>query len=195
MRMSMCKRGGALLVFVIVIAVIAIVVFLTVWSGYNKAIRYDEAVASQWAQIENQLTRRFDLIPSLMETVKGYQKHEKELFENIAAAKTKYFQAKGVASKARAASVLEGLIPKIIVLQERFPELKANQGFLKFQDQLEGTENRIAVERKRYNDAVRIVNTYRRQLAGRFFCSLAGVEKSEYYEAPEAAQTAPTVKF
>ncbi len=194
--MRMRKRGGALLVFVIVIAVIAIVVFLTVWSGYNKAIRYDEAVASQWAQIENQLTRRFDLIPSLMETVKGYQKHEKELFENIAAAKTKYFQAKGVASKARAASVLESLIPKIIVLQERFPELKANQGFLKFQDQLEGTENRIAVERKRYNDAVRQLNTYQRAFLGRHFCSMAGVvEAGEYFKAPEEKKAVPKVSF
>jgi len=183
------------LTVLIVIAVLALVVFLGIWGGYNKAIRFEEAVQSRWAQVENQLTRRFDLIPNLVATVKGYAKHEKELFENIAQAKTKYFQAQAIPAKAKAASQLEGFLSRLMVLQERFPELKANENFLKLQDQLEGTENRIAVERMRYNEAVRMLNTYNRAFVGRFFCSMAGVKPAEYFKAPEEKKALPKVEF
>ena len=180
-----------------VIVLLILIVFLSIRSGYNKAIRYDEAVQSGWAQVENQLTRRFDLIPNLVETAKGYQKHEKELFENIANARTKYFQAQGqgTAAKAQAAGLLQGALSRLLVLQERYPELKANQNFLNLQDELAGTENRIAVERKRYNDAVRMLNTYARGFFGRFFCNMAGVEKAEYFQAPEEKKAVPKVSF
>jgi len=164
-------------------------------SGYNTVIAMDENVKGKWAQVENQLKRRYDLIPNLVETVKGYAKHEKELFENIAEARTKYFQANSVKDKVASANRLEGVLSRLLLLQERYPDLKANQSFLKLQDSLEGTENRIAVERKRYNDAVQILNTYIRTFFGRFFAAFASVSKAEYYEIPEGEKAVPKVKF
>ncbi|GMT47691.1 MAG: hypothetical protein IEMM0007_1257 [bacterium] len=162
---------------------------------YNRVVTMDEQVTAQWAQVENQLKRRYDLIPNLVETVKGYAKHEKELFENIAEARTKYFQAKTVGQKIQASRGLEGTLSRLLLLKESYPQLKANESFLKLQDSLEGTENRIAVERKRYNDAVRTLNTYRRTVVGRFVASLAGVGEAKYYEIPTAQKETPKVKF
>lgn len=184
-----------ILIFFAVILVIALMAGSWVMSGYNRAITMDEAVKSQWAQVENQLKRRYDLIPNLVETVKGYAAHEEEIFTQLAEARTKYFTAQGPAARAKAATNLESALSRLLMLQERYPELKANESFLKLQDSLEGTENRIAVERKRYNDAVRQLNTFRRTLFGRFFTSLAGVEAAAYYEVPEAEKEAPRVKF
>ncbi len=185
----------AVLIFLAMIAVIAIGIIMYGVGQYNKVISMDEQVKSQWAQVENQLKRRYDLIPNLVETVKGYAKHEKELFENIANARTKYFQAATVRDKIQASQQLEGVLSRLLMLQEAFPQLKANESFLKLQDSLEGTENRISVERKRYNDDVRALNTYRRTVFGRFFASLAGVNEAQYYEIPEAQKEAPKVKF
>jgi len=182
----------------IVLAAIAGIALLTVFWGvgqYNRVIAMDEQVKSQWAQVENQLKRRYDLIPNLVETVKGYAKHEREVFENIANARTKYFQATTVKDKIQASQQLEGALSRLLLLQENFPQLKANESFLKLQDSLEGTENRISVERKRYNDDVRALNTYRRTVFGRFFASLAGVGEATYYEIPQAEKEAPKVKF
>src|SRR5512139_2946241 len=178
----------------IVLGIIAVVVIGIIMYGvgeYNKVIAMDEQVKSQWAQVENQLKRRYDLIPNLVETVKGYAKHEKEVFENIANARTKYFQAQTVKDKIQASQQLEGALSRLLLLQENFPQLKANESFLKLQDSLEGTENRIAVERKRYNDDVRTLNTYRRTVFGKFFASLAGVGEAQYYEIPQAEKEAP----
>ena len=182
-------------IILIVLGVVLVGGFFIVWGGYNKAIRLDEAVQERWAQVENVLVRRFDLIPNLVETVKGYATHEKELFTHIADVRTKYFQADSIAGKAKAAGQLQGALSRLLMLREQYPQLKANQGFLKLQDQLEGTENRIAVERKRYNEAVRAVNTYKRSFFGRSFCDMAGVEKAEYFEATEEQKVAPKVKF
>ena len=179
----------------IVVGVIGLILAGVVVSGYNKAVRLDEQVPEKWAQVENQLKRRFDLIPNLIETVKGYAKHEKEIFDNVAEARTRYFQAGATAQKAQAAGQLERALSRLLMLQERYPDLKANESFLKLQDQLEGTENRIAVERNRYNESVRAVNTYRREFTGRFFCSWVGVEQAEYFEIPEAEKETPKVKF
>ncbi len=182
----------------IVLGVFVIVaIFALMWliGGYNKVITMDENVKGKWAQVENQLKRRYDLIPNLVETVKGYAKHEKELFENIAEARTKYFQAGDIKGKIEGANRLEGVLSRLLLLQERYPELKANQSFLKLQDSLEGTENRISVERKRYNDAVQILNTYIRTFFGRFYAAFAGVSQAEYYEVPETEKAAPEVKF
>jgi LemA protein len=178
-----------------VIAVLAIGAVMYGVGEYNKVVAMDEQVKSQWAQVENQLKRRFDLIPNLVETVKGYAKHEKELFENIANARTKYFQANTVQGKVQAANQVEGLLSRLLVLRETYPQLKANESFLKLQDSLEGTENRIAVERMRYNDLVKVLNTYRRTVFGRFFASLAGVNEAQYYEVPQAEKETPKVKF
>ena len=190
--------GKGLKVTLIVVGLLVLFafgVFSWVIGGYNKAVAMDESVTASWAQVENQLKRRFDLIPNLIETVKGYARHEKELFENIAQARTQYFQAKGVGEKALAAGQLEGMLSKLLLLREAYPELKANESFLKLQDSLEGTENRIAVERKRYNDAVRVLNTFIRTFMGRFFAGIAGVSAAEYYEIPEGEAETPKVSF
>jgi LemA protein len=188
-------KVGTGIIIMIVLVVLLLTIFFAVWGGYNKAVRFDEAVQARWAQVETVLVRRFDLIPNLVETVKGYATHEKELFENIAEARTKYFQSPSIAQKAQSASQLQGFLSRLLVLREQYPELKANQNFLKLQDQLEGTENRIAVERKRYNEAVRAVNTYARSFFGRSFCSMVGVEKAEYFEAAEEQKVTPKVNF
>ncbi len=182
----------------IVVGVVLLFAFMTFsWfrSGYDNVIAMDENIKGSWAQVENQLKRRYDLIPNLIETVKGYASHEKELFENIANARTKYFQANTVNDKVKASNQLEGVLSRLLLLREAYPQLKANQSFLKLQDSLEGTENRIAVERKRYNEAVQILNTYIRTFFGRFFASFAGVSSAEYYEVPEGEQATPQVKF
>jgi LemA protein len=183
------------LIVVGVILLFAFMSFSWLRGGYDNVVAMDENVKGKWAQVENQLKRRYDLIPNLVETVKGYASHEKELFENIAEARTKYFQAGSVKGKVAAANKLEGFLSRLLVLRETYPDLKANQSFLKLQDSLEGTENRIAVERKRYNDAVQMLNTYIRTFFGRFFATFAGVSNAEYYEIPEAEKEAPKVKF
>lgn len=182
----------------IIIGILLLVGFSTFrWgiNGYNNVIAMDENIKGKWAQVENQLKRRYDLIPNLIETVKGYAAHEKELFEHIADARTKYFQANSVKEKIQASNQLEGVLSRLLLLREAYPNLKANESFLKLQDSLEGTENRIAVERKRYNEAVQLLNTFRRTFFGRFFASLAGVSSAEYYEIPEAEKEVPKVKF
>jgi len=188
---------GMKTILIVLGALVAIVVAGVLWGvgQYNKVVAMDEQVKSQWAQVENQLKRRFDLIPNLVATTKGYAKHEKEIFENIANARTKYFKADSVAGKVEAANGFERALSRLLMLQEQYPNLKANESFLKLQDSLEGTENRIAVEHKRYNDRVRVLNTYRRTVVGRFIASLAGVEAGQYYEVPKVEQKVPEVKF
>ncbi|MCX5891245.1 MAG: LemA family protein [Deltaproteobacteria bacterium] len=177
--------------------IIAVVVIAGGWliSGYNRVVTMDESVKTAWAQVDNQLKRRYDLIPNLVETVKGYAAHEKEVFEHLADARTKYFQAPDVKGKIEATGDFERALSRLLVLQETYPQLKANETFLKMMDSLEGTENRLSVERKRYNDAVRLLNTHIRTVFGRFFAGLAGVSKAEYYQIPEAEKAAPKVKF
>lgn len=191
----MSKRLKIILVVVGAVLLIGLMAFGKIIAGYNQAIAMDENIKGRWAQVENQLKRRYDLIPNLVETVKGYAGHEKELFENIARARTEYFQAKSLKNKIIAANRLEGTLSRLLLLQERYPNLKANQSFLKLQDSLEGTENRISVDRKRYNDAVQILNTYIRTVFGRFYVMMAGVSSAEYYEIPEAEKAAPKIKF
>ena len=191
----MSKKVKAILTIVIILLLIGFMAFGWVIKGYNRAVAMDENVKGRWAQVENQLKRRYDLIPNLVETVKGYAAHEKELFEHIADARTKYFQADNIQKKVAASNQLEGVLSRLLLLQERYPELKANQSFLKLQDSLEGTENRIAVERKRYNEAVQALNTYARTFFGRFFTSIAGVGNATYYKLPEGQKSVPKVKF
>jgi len=190
--------GRGLKILLIVIGILLLIgfgIFRWVVSEYNKVIVLDENIKASWAQVENQLKRRYDLIPNLIETVKGYAKHERELFEKIAEARTRYFQAKDVKGKVKASNQLEGMLSRLLLLREAYPNLKANESFLKLQDSLEGTENRIAVERRRYNEAVRVLNTYRRTLFGRFFASIADISAAEYYEIPEGEAETPKVKF
>jgi len=195
MEDSMSKQLKAILIIIGIVVVIGVILIGKLISGYNRVIAMDENVKGRWAQVENQLKRRYDLIPNLVETVKGYATHEKELFENIAQARTQYFQAKDVKDKIDSSNRLEGALSRLLLLREQYPQLKANESFLKLQDSLEGTENRIAVERKRYNDAVQTLNTYIRTFMGRFYAAFANVSKATYYEVPKAEQAAPKVKF
>lgn len=189
--------NGVKIALGIVGVIVIIGIIFVAWGigQYNKVISMDEQVKAQWAQVENQLKRRYDLIPNLVETVKGYAKHEKEIFEHIADARTKYFQAQTPAEKIKASNELEGVLSRLLVLREAYPQLKANENFLKLQDSLEGTENRISVERKRYNEAVQALNTYRRTVFGRIFSAIAGIDEAAYYEIPAIEKEAPKVKF
>lgn len=187
--------GRALLMVFGGIVLLTLVAGGCVYSGYNQAITLDEGVKSQWAQVENQLQRRFELIPNLVQTVKGVAGQEEKIFLGVAEARKAYFQANSVNEKARAAGGFESALSRLLVLRESYPALKSDQSFLKLQDQLEGTENRLAVERKRFNDTVRLLNTFTRKLLGRFYAGLAGVEKAEYFEIAEESRATPKVKF
>ena len=166
---------------------------------YNKSVRLDEEVKQGWSEVENQLKRRYDLIPNLVETVKGYAKHEKEVFTHLADARKAYFSAKTVGEKAAASGTLERALSRLMLLKEYYPNLKANQNFMKLQDSLEGTENRIAVARTRYNEAVKLLNAYVRSFFGRFFAGMTGVTQAEFFEIPDEQKQemdkAPEVKL
>ncbi|MEE9293877.1 MAG: LemA family protein [Phycisphaerae bacterium] len=187
--------GKILLILLAVFGGGALLVGGCAYSGYNRAVQFDENVQSQWAQVENQLQRRFELIPNLVQTVKGLAGQEEKIYLGVANARKSYFQAKTVRDKARAAGSFESALSRLLVLREAYPELKSNQAFLKLQDQLEGTENRLSIERKRYNDAVKTLNAYSRKLLGRVYCSLAGVEQAEYFKVAEEAKITPKVDF
>ena len=195
----MKNYGKVWIVLVIILAVILLFgvgIFKWYISGYNRAVGLDEGAKTAWSNVDTSLQRRLDLIPNLIETVKGYASHEKELFENLAKSREKYFQADTRAGKIEASNELSGFLSRLLVLREAYPDLKANQNFLALQDQLEGTENRIAVARTRYNEAAKQLNSYSREFFGSFFCRRAGVEKTEYFEASEKAKTeVPKVQF
>jgi LemA protein len=164
--------------------------------GYNRAVNLEQGAEKAWADIDAALQRRLDLVPNLVETVKGYAGHEKELFENIAKSREKYFQAGNRAGKIEATNELSGFLSRLLMLQENYPQLKANENFRDLQVALEGTENRINVARTRYNEAAKQLNAYSRQFFGSFFCKKAGVEPVEYFEASEQAKTeVPKVEF
>jgi LemA protein len=191
--------GKVWVVLVIVLAVLllfGIGIFRWYIGGYNRAVSLEQNVEKAWADIDAALQRRLDLIPNLVETVKGYATQEKELFENIAKSREKYFQAGSRGGKIEATNELSGFLSRLLMLQENYPQLKANENFRDLQVALEGTENRINVARTRYNEAARQLNTFRRQFFGSFFCKRAGVEKVEYFEATEQAKSeVPKVEF
>lgn len=187
--------GSTLLGLVFVVVIVGLVLGSCAYGGYNKAVKLEENVKSSWAQVENVLQRRYDLIPNLVETVKGYASHEKEIFTDIANARTKYFQAGGQAEKVDAANGLERALSRLLALNENYPDLKAQASFQDLQSQLEGSENRIAVERKRYNDAVNELNIYCRGLVSKIYCGWAKVKSAEYFDIPETAKQVPKVDF
>lgn len=189
-------------VWVVLVAILVVLLLIGLGSfrwyvgGYDKAVNFEEAAKKAWADIDSNLQRRLDLIPNLVSTVKGYAEHEKELFENIAGSREKYFQAGSREGKIEASNQLTGFLSRLMVLQERYPDLKANQNFRDLQVALEGTENRINVARTRYNQAAESLNSYTRQLFGKYFCKKAGVEAVEYFKATEQAKTeVPKVEF
>ena len=184
------------LIVVIVLVVLGLITFSWYIGGYNKAVGLEEATKTAWSNVDAQLQRRLELIPNLVNTVKGYATHEKDLFENIAKSREKYFQASSTAGKIEASNELSGLLSRLLMLQENYPQLKASDNFRDLQVALEGTENRIAVARTRYNEAAKQLNSYARQFFGSFFCKRAGVKSVEYFEATdEAKTTVPKVEF
>jgi LemA protein len=190
------KAWVALVVVLVVLLLLGLGIFSWYIGGYNKAVNLEQGAEKAWADIDAALQRRLDLVPNLVETVKGYASHEKELFENIAKSREKYFQAGNRAGKIEATNELSGFLSRLLMLQENYPQLKANQNFLDLQIALEGTENRINVARTRYNEAAKQLNAYNRQFFGAFFCKKAGVEPVEYFEASEQAKTeVPKVEF
>jgi len=194
------RNLGKAWVVLIVVLIISLLISLGIFGwyigGYNRAVNLEQGAEKAWADIDAALQRRLDLVPNLVETVKGYAEHEKELFENIAKSREKYFQAGTRAGKIEASNELSSFLSRLLMLQENYPQLRASENFRDLQVALEGTENRIAVARTRYNEAGRQLNAYRRQFFGSFFCRRAGVEKVEYFEASEQAKTeVPKVEF
>lgn len=198
--MKNCGKAWAVLIGVLVVLLLVGLGMLGWYiSGYNRAVRLEEGAKTAWSDVETTLQRRFDLVPNLVETVKGYAKHEEKLFESLYKSREKYFEANKTGNRAgqiQAANELGGLLSRLMVLVENYPDLKASQNFLALQDQLEGTENRIAVARRNYNNAAKLLNSYSREFFGSFFCKRADVKPVEYFEASEEAKTeVPEVKF
>lgn len=171
---------------------------------YNTMIEKQEAVTAQWSQVENVYQRRADLIPNLVSTVKGYADFEKETLTAVIEARAKATSVNVDASKLDASSIqnfqaaqdgLSSALSKLMVVVERYPELKANQNFLELQAQLEGTENRITVERKKFNETAQQYNTYIRKFPNNMIAGMFDFEKAEYFEAKEGAEEAPKVEF
>jgi len=190
------KAWIVLIVILVVLVLIGLGIFTWYINGYNRAVNLQQAAEKAWSDIDAALQRRLNLIPNLVETVKGYAKHEEELFKHISDARTKYFQADSRAGQIEASNELSGFLSRLLMLQESYPELKASQNFLALQDQLEGTENRINVARTRYNEAAEALNSYTKQFFGSFFCRRADVEPVAYFEATEQAKTeVPKVEF
>ena len=180
--------GGVLLLILIVGAL-----FMT--GLYNRLVAQDQQVQGAWAQVQNVLQRRADLIPNLVETVKGYAAHEKEVFESVADARSRLAGASSPRQAAEANAALTGALGRLLAIAENYPNLKANENFIRLQDELAGTENRIAVERMRYNDAVRLFNTSIKRFPTRMFAAMFGFKEREYFEAGAEAQQVPKVKF
>lgn len=186
------KKGG-----IVIIAILAIVVImvLSLFGSYNSLVALDESVNAQWANVESKLQRRFDLIPNLVESVKGAMAQEKEVFTAIADARAKMAGARTMDEKVEASSQLEGALGRLLVVTENYPELKSNQNVTALMDELAGTENRISVERDRYNEAVNKYNKEIRKFPKNIMAGMFGFESRPYFEATGDANKAPEVKF
>jgi LemA protein len=185
-------------IWIVLIVIGLVVLMFGGWfiKGLNNAVILDENVNQSWAQVENQLQRRNDLIPNLVNTVKGYMTHERETFTKITELRSQWAKAATTQEKIATANELGGVLSRLLLVAENYPELKANQNFLNLQAQLEGTENRIAVERMRYNRAVQAFNTYQRTIFGRFFTNMRGLtEPRVYFEIEEGVRELPVVEF
>ena len=192
------------IITLLVIAGIALVAFMWVKNSYNKMVLQEEQVTTAWAQVENVYQRRADLIPNLVATVKGYASHESETLEAVVNARAKATQttidptnmtAETMARFQGAQGELSQALSRLMVVVEQYPDLKANQNFLELQAQLEGTENRITVERQKFNETARLYNTTIRQFPKNIFAGMFGFERKAYFEANEGAQNAPVVEF
>jgi LemA protein len=162
----------------------------------NEMVRLNEQVKSNWAQVDVVLQRRADLIPNLVETVKGFAAHEEIVFGDIAKARSALLGARTPQDKMAANGQLDGAIGRLLLVVENYPQLKSNENFLRLQDELAGTENRIAVERKRYNDSIQAYNTYINLFPNNIFAAWSGFQRNNaYFQASEASREAPKVQF
>ena len=191
----MTKGQKTGLIIIGIIALVVIIPLLYLKGTYNGLVRMDEGVKGAWAQVENQLQRRYDLIPNYVETVKGYAKHEKEVFIQVTEARSKVAGAGTIPEKIGANNQLSSALARLLVVVERDPALKANTNFIRLQDELAGTENRIAVERRRFNETVKIYNTKIRSFPTNLVAGMFGFEKAAFFEVPKEKQEAPQVKF
>ncbi len=191
-RMS---SGKKVIIVLAVIAFLAISLYSLVAGNYNRFVKMDVGIKAAWSQVENQLQRRYDLIPNLVETVKGYAKQEKDVLVEVTNARSKVGGAGTVPDKIAANNELSSALSRLMVVVERYPDLKSNQNFMKLQDELAGTENRIAVERMRYNDAVKIYNQEIRTFPANIIAGIFGFKEAAFFEAPKEAKAAPQVKF
>ncbi|MBI4034036.1 MAG: LemA family protein [Candidatus Brennerbacteria bacterium] len=174
---------------------IIVVVGIYVWSGYNGLITKSENVTNQWAQVETQYQRRFDLIPNLVESVKGIFEQEQTVFSNLAEARTRYAGAVTISEKAAAATEVESALARLLVVVENYPQLRSSESVQTLMVQLEGTENRVSVERKRYNDAVRTLNVAVKRFPTNVIAGIFGFSEETYFEAAEGAEAVPEVAF
>ena len=163
--------------------------------SYNRFTAQEEAIKSQWSQVENQLQRRNDLIPNLVETVKGYAAHEKEVFQAVADARARLAGAGSPGQQIEAANQMSSALSRLLAVVENYPQLKADTQFTRLMDELAGTENRIAVERMRYNERVQEYNTLRRQFPSNMTAKVFGFQEYPYFQVPPEAQRVPAVNF
>ena len=182
----------------IILGLIAVVVVGAggmVMSKYNDLVAMDTDIKGKWAQVENQLQRRADLIPNLVESVKGFAAQEKSILESIANARAKMAGGGSVQERMAASNDLSSALARLLVVVENYPNLKSDTTFIRLMDELAGTENRLAVERKRYNDAIQSYNVAVRMFPGSLIASTFGFREHPFFEAPQAAKTTPQVKF
>jgi LemA protein len=183
------------LIVVGVVLLVVLIPYSYLKGTYNSLVRMDEGIKGAWAQVENQLQRRYDLIPNYVETVKGYAAHEQEVFLKVTEARSKVARAGPISEKIAANNELSSALGRLLVVVERYPDLKANANFIRLQDELAGTENRIAVERRRFNEAVRLYNTKIRSFPTNLIAGMFGFEKAAFFEVPEEKQEVPEVSF
>lgn len=186
------KKGT--IVIIALIAVLAIIVFSSI-GAYNNLVALSEEVETSLSQIDNQLQRRNDLIPNLVETVKGYASHEEEIFTSIADARSRLIGAGSMDERAEASDELSGALSRLLAIAENYPELKANENFILLSDELAGTENRIANARRTYNNSAREYNTLIRRFPTVIIANLFGFDRYDYFEADEGARQVPEVNF
>ncbi len=183
-------------IIVVIVVLVAAIVGGSYINSKNEMVRKSEAIKQAWAQVDVVLQRRADLIPNLVETVKGFAKHEETVYADIANARAGLLSAKSPAEKIAANGQLDGALGRLLLIVENYPNLKSDQNFLALQDELAGTENRIAVERRRYNEAVQDYNTYIGLFPNSIFAGWAGFQRNnDYFNATESARQAPKVDF
>ena len=181
----------------ILLVLLAVVVLIggTLMGSYNGLVSANEQVTGQWSQVENQLQRRNDLIPNLVNTVKGYAAHETQVYADVANARAKLAGARNVADAAAASGELDGAVSRLLAIAENYPDLKSNTNFLQLQDELAGTENRIAVARRDYNQSVQTFNAKIKSFPTNILAGMFGFTDRDYFKADEGAKTVPQVKF